>query len=103
MKYIKKNIEELSRSRPYLQLVIAAKSGQPEIVAYYATGERKAVQIPRWKQGQIQTLVDELCDSSSPLNEGRHFPRPVKSGAGSRGDKTILQWNPFNVFSLILP
>lgn len=102
IKYIKLNLERLGASRPYVEVVCAARSGPPEIEAHYNCGAIEKVVTSRWKANQIHKMVEKLCDSSGPANKERRLWK-IKNGAGSTLNELNVPWNPFHAPEIFRP
>jgi large subunit ribosomal protein L43 len=103
IKYIKKNLPELGKSRPYVEIVLAARSGPPEISAFYNCGDVTSIKTSKWKANEIHQQVEHLCDTSGPASTARHLPRNVKKGTGSLIDKVKPIWTPFYAKEIFKP
>ena len=103
IKYMKKHLQTLSEKRPYVEIVCAAKSGPPEIVADYNSGAVDTVKTSRWSAHEIHQQVERMGDTSDPINNARHLPRNVKKGTASRIDRVRPIWTPFHAQELFRP
>lgn len=103
VKYIHKHLSSLGSARPYVEIVLAARSGPPQVCAAYNSGRISSVTTSRWTAHEIQQQVERMCDSSGPLNDARHLPRNVKKGTGSAIEKVNPVWTPFYANEIFRP
>ncbi|KAI8902386.1 hypothetical protein BC833DRAFT_561778 [Globomyces pollinis-pini] len=103
VEFIQTRLKLLAKKRPYAEIIVAQRSGKPEVVAYYNNGSFESVETPKWKIQDIEILVNRLCDSRGPAHNARQYPSPVKRGTGSRIADAAPNWNPFEAETIFKP